>query len=70
MKSNTLRIEKMVNGGYGLARHSDGRIVLVQNSLPGEIVCCSSFEQRKKTLFAVPKEIIQTHTGRISPPCP
>ncbi len=70
MKSNTLRIEKMVNGGYGLARHSDGRIVFVQNSLPGEIVYCSSFEQRKKTLFAVPIEIIQTHTGRISPPCP
>ena len=70
MKSNTLTIEKMVNGGYGLARTSEGRVVFVPGSLPGEVVTCSRFEQRKQTLFATPGEILHHHPGRIPPPCP
>lgn len=70
MKYNTLTIEKMVNGGFGLARNHEGRIVFIPYSLPGEVVLCGGFEQRKQTLFATIKEIVQPHPGRVEPPCP
>lgn len=34
----TLRPERMVHGGYALARDADGRVVLIEGALPGETV--------------------------------
>ena len=42
-----LRIEKMVQGGEGMARLPDGRVCFVQGGLPGEL-CSVELSQNKK----------------------
>lgn len=69
MKSNTLRIEKMINGGYGLGRLQSGQTVLLGNALPGETVSYHIVEKRKKTLFGRVDTVLQQHHQRITPPC-
>ena len=41
---SSVRIEKIVNGGFGLARLGDGRIVMVSKVLPGELVTIGVIE--------------------------
>lgn len=74
MKSNTLkpekiRIEKMINGGYGLGRLQGGQAILLGNALPGETVNCHIVEKRKKTLFGRVDTVLQPHRERITPSC-
>ncbi|MEE4240313.1 MAG: 23S rRNA (uracil(1939)-C(5))-methyltransferase RlmD [Desulfopila sp.] len=71
MKSKTILVEKMVNGGYGLARLHDGQVILLQNSLPGEEVLYSVDAQKKKTLFGRVDAIVsRKNSARVTPPCP
>jgi 23S rRNA (uracil1939-C5)-methyltransferase len=69
MKSNTLTVEKIVNGGYGLARDDTGQVILLHNSLPGEKVRYRITDKRKKTLFGQAEPVGTTHACRIAPPC-
>ena len=70
MKTNTIIIEKMVNGGYGLARKKDGQVLLLRNALPKEHLQYTITEKRKGTLFGCAQTILEPHQARISPPCP
>lgn len=70
MKSNTLTIEKIVNGGYGLARDDTGQVILLHNALPGEKVRYRITDRRKKTLFGQAEPVGGAHACRIAPPCP
>lgn len=70
MKTNTIIIEKMINGGYGLAREDSGRVILLRNALPTEQLQYSITQRRKGTLFGYAEKIIHQHDGRIIPPCP
>ena len=70
MKSKTLLVEKMVNGGFGLARLKNGQVILLQNSLPGETVLHTVHSQKKKTLFGRVDTVLDGHSSRITPPCP
>jgi 23S rRNA (uracil1939-C5)-methyltransferase len=70
MNDNTIIVEKMINGGYGLARRDNGRVVLLQNSLPGEKVLYTTGEKRKNTLFGRVETVLTAHHQRIPPPCP
>jgi len=70
MNNKSVTVEKIINGGYGLARREDGRVVLLRNSLPGETVAYSIDEERRKTLFGTVTAALSPHPGRIVPPCP
>jgi 23S rRNA (uracil1939-C5)-methyltransferase len=67
--SKSVRIEKIVNGGFGLGRLDDGRIVLVGKALPDEKVAITITEDKKQYLYATIAEIIEPHPARINPPC-
>lgn len=65
-----LRIEKLVQGGEGMARLSDGRVCFVQGALPGEL-CKVIFTLSKKDFTrgrAV--EILEASPDRVKPACP
>lgn len=69
MSDSPLRIEKIVNGGYGLARRANGHIVLLQHVLPGELVKAGILAERKGFAEAVATEILEASPHRIPPPC-
>ncbi len=70
MSDSPLRIEKVVNGGYGLARHEDGRIVLLQHVLPQELVKARILGEKKGMDSGIATEILDLSPHRIVPPCP
>ena len=62
----TFRVEKLVPGGYGLARTERG-VVLVKGALPGELVRGEP-KRKKGALFLEAPEILEAHPG--PPPAP
>ena len=64
-----VRIEKIVNGGFGLGRLDDGRVVLVGKVLPDELVTITITEDKKQYLAAEIAAILEPHPARIKPPC-
>jgi len=70
MNSNRIIVEKVINGGYGLGRLADGRIVLLPKSLPGEDLSFTVTHSRKNTLFGQVIHIHRAHPARREPPCP
>ncbi|MDH3330521.1 MAG: 23S rRNA (uracil(1939)-C(5))-methyltransferase RlmD [Desulfobulbaceae bacterium] len=65
-----VNIEKIITGGFGLARLENGLIVLVPYVLPGETVLVRETAQHRGYLEALPVEIVAASPDRISPPCP
>jgi 23S rRNA (uracil1939-C5)-methyltransferase len=61
-----VRIEKWVYGGDGLARLTDGRVVLVPFVLPGELARIESGDDVRVTLT----EVLEPSLDRVAPPCP
>ena len=70
MSAPLFRIEKIVNGGYGLARRENGQIVLIRHVLPGEIVRAHVILEKKGFAEAVPTAILEASHHRIAAPCP
>ncbi|SDO39099.1 23S rRNA (uracil(1939)-C(5))-methyltransferase RlmD [Desulforhopalus singaporensis] len=70
MATQTVSIEKIVHGGYGLAHLPSGQIVLVNQVLPGETVTVSVRRGKKNYLIGTPVEVVKPHPDRIDPPCP
>ena len=66
----SVRIEKVVNGGTGLGRLDDGRVVLVDKALPDEKVIITITEDKGRYLSAEVAAIEEAHPARIDPPCP
>ncbi len=65
----TLRVEKLVTGGDGLAR-AGGKVAFVPYVLPGELVEASPVEERKDFLrMSIPK-VLEPSEDRVLPPCP
>ena len=64
----TFRVEKLVPGGYGLARTERG-VVLVKGALPGELVRGEP-KRKKGALFLEAPEILEAHPGRYPEPPP
>lgn len=64
-----VRAERMVAGGLALCRDDEGRIVLVEGALPGELVAAATREHRGTAHGAV-RAIIEPAPGRVEPPCP
>ena len=70
MSDVPLIIEKIVNGGYGLARRENGQIVLLRHVLPGETVKAQILLEKKGFAEAAATEILATSPNRVPPPCP
>jgi len=69
MSTETITIEKIVNGGYGLSHLASGQVILVRNVLPDEVVIVTPQEAKKNYLFGKVQEIRERHPGRTVPPC-
>ena len=63
-----LNIEKMVYGGYGLARTEDG-VILVENVLPGEVVKADIINKKGGVPVGFPFELIEVSPHRKEPCC-
>lgn len=65
-----LRIEKMVQGGEGMARLPDGRVCFVQGALPGELCEVRLTFQKKDFTRGRAVEILEASPDRVKPRCP
>lgn len=65
-----ITIEKIVPGGLGLARLTDGMVVLTPFVLPDEEVRVDIRRRRKGYAEAETREIIKPSNHRVIPPCP
>jgi len=66
----TLRIEKMVQGGEGMARLEDGRVCFVAGALPGELCKVGLTFQKKDFTKGRVVEVIEPSPDRVKPLCP
>ncbi len=65
----TVRVEKLVHGGEGLARRDDGRVLFVRGVLPGELVRAEVAGKRKGVHLAEAIEVLEPSPDRVVPPC-
>lgn len=66
----TLRIEKMVQGGEGMARLEDGRVCFVAGALPGELCKVRLTFQKKDFTKGRVVEVLEASPDRVKPLCP
>jgi 23S rRNA (uracil1939-C5)-methyltransferase len=64
-----LRVERLVAGGAGLARDDDGRIVLVEGGLPGDVVRVDVHTQKRTVGFGTVVEVVEPSEDRVDAPC-
>lgn len=64
-----LEIDKLVAGGAGLARASDGRVVLATGCLPGERVGVVIDRVKRDVAFGRTTDVLRASPDRVSPPC-
>lgn len=65
----TLRIEKLVYGGAGLARQ-DSHVYLVPKTAPGELITATPRKSKPNFTEASLDQILEPAPERIAPPCP
>lgn len=65
-----LRVEKLVQGGEGMARLSDGRVCFVQGALPGELCQVQLTQDRKDFARGRVAKVLEQSTDRVKPKCP
>jgi 23S rRNA (uracil-5-)-methyltransferase RumA len=65
----TVTIEKLVQGGKGLARH-DGRVLFVRGAIPAEIVAVIGGALKKGYQEAAIRDIVRASPDRVVPLCP
>ncbi len=63
-------IDKVVAGGLGLGRLTDGLVVMVPYALPGEEILVRAKRRKKKYLEAELLEVIKPSPRRVEPYCP
>lgn len=57
-------------GGDGVGRLADGKVVLVDGALPGELAEVELFDQHKDFARGRAVRILEASPGRVEPPCP
>ncbi len=70
MNYETVTIEKLVHGGFGLGRLPSGQVILVPYTLPGESVIVTRQEVKKNYILGKAVQIQNRHSARIKPQCP
>jgi 23S rRNA (uracil1939-C5)-methyltransferase len=66
---STVTIEKLVQGGRGLARQ-EGQVLLVRGAIPGEIISFAGGAKRKGVQEGTVHEILKPSPDRVAAPCP
>jgi 23S rRNA (uracil1939-C5)-methyltransferase len=66
---HTVLIEKLIPGGFGLGRLTDGMVVLVRYVLPGEKVVVREVNRKKDFISAALQKVLTNSPDRIIPPC-
>lgn len=69
MNLETVHIDKIIHGGFGLARLADGHVTLIRHVLPGEMVAAKVEKSKKKYFFGELQRIEIGHPARRKPPC-
>jgi len=69
-RESTVLIEKLVAGGFGLARTDDGKIILAEGVIPGEQVVVGLLSEKKDFVLAAPLRLLVSSPHRVEPPCP
>ncbi|MGH7255559.1 MAG: TRAM domain-containing protein, partial [Nitrospirales bacterium] len=65
----TVTIEKLVQGGRGLAHH-EGQVVFVPGVIPSETVSVAMGERRRGVQEAAVQAVLTPSPERIQAPCP
>jgi 23S rRNA (uracil1939-C5)-methyltransferase len=65
-----LNVHALDAGGHGIARNAEGKVVFVEGALGGETVEARLVREKPKFDQARAVEILQTSSGRRTPPCP
>jgi 23S rRNA (uracil1939-C5)-methyltransferase len=63
-----LCVEKLTNGGYGLARHK-GFVYFIPYSCPGDVLDIKVTDRKKNFAFAEIVNLVQASPDRVEPPC-
>ena len=63
----TVKIERLVHGGQGLATLADGRRVFVWNALPGETVNIRIIKSKHSYAEAIAEEVVEPAADRVEP---
>ena len=66
---STITIEKLVQGGRGLARQ-EGQVLLVRGVIPGETVSFLGGAKRKGVQEGTVQEVLKPSPDRVAAPCP
>ncbi len=69
-QQHIVTIEKMIPGGFGLGRLTDGMVFLVRYVLPGERVKVVSTRRKKSYITARLEEVLERSPARVEPRCP
>lgn len=65
-----IKIEKLINEGFGLGHDKNGKSIFVRKSVPGDILDVETTKDKKNFSEAIIKEIIEPSPHRIKPICP
>jgi 23S rRNA (uracil1939-C5)-methyltransferase len=65
-----VEVAAIVAGGWGLAHHADGRVVMVDGGLPGEAVRATVTESHAGYARARVVDVVRPSPARVAPPCP
>ncbi len=63
-----VKIEDIEQRGYGVARH-EGRVIFVEETLPGEVVEAQVIKKKRSYAFAKPLSLIEASSDRVEPFC-
>ncbi len=69
MENLKVEVEKIISGGYGLARNGE-HALFIPFSLPGEVLNIEIVNSKKSYSFAKIKDIVYKSSDRINPKCP
>lgn len=65
-----LRLERPVGGGRVLGHDGEGRVVMVEGGLPGEVVDVVLRGSRGRARLGEVGRVLEPVSGRVEPPCP
>ena len=68
--SLTVRTRQLVAGGMAFAHDPDGRVVLVDGALPGELVVVGDLDRRERLVTGTVSAVTEASPHRVEPPCP
>ncbi|MGI6639343.1 MAG: 23S rRNA (uracil(1939)-C(5))-methyltransferase RlmD [Desulfobulbus sp.] len=68
--NDSVRIEKLVHGGWGLGRLAGGKVALVAEALPGEEVRIRLLREAGGHVEATIDTLLVASPERVEPPCP